>query len=584
MRELGIERVVLARENTLDDIRAIRAAVPELGLETFVHGALCISYSGQCFMSGMISERSANRGSCAQSCRKDYVLTDVDDRRGARPRLPHLGEGSRGARSPRRHRRRRHRLPQGRGAEEEARSTSPPSRTAIASFSTASRAGDRTRAVADGGRAARADLQPRLHAAACTAAARVATTSRATHPDNRGRRARRRRRPRGRRAHRRGDARRSHVGDGLGFEPPAERGGAADRLRGRPRCARCRRGTASSGRRSHAARLRVRRRLARGAHLGSRAARARARELRRAAAPSSRSAKTRLDVRLFGSAGAPLKAVFIADGETVTVRSEITLAPASKRALDARVAARAARPARRDAVRARRRSTLGGSRAGLFLPVSELNHLRQQAVDELLQRRDWARAGDARRASRPRSTRRCRARRSCARLAGAARRARAAFDLVAEVFTLDDARTAAAAGATEIVLDPFLRHPTPPVDARARARRGAARARASTLRLRTPTIVRPEERRTLEKWLDLGLPILSGHLGLVAELSRAGRDVIGGLRGELLQPAHRGGALPARRASHRALGGADHRRAARRRGAVGGRRLRRARSTAGPKG
>src|SRR3712207_2300973 len=45
-------------------------------LEAFVHGALCISYSGQCYMSGMISERSANRGSCAQSCRKDYVLTD----------------------------------------------------------------------------------------------------------------------------------------------------------------------------------------------------------------------------------------------------------------------------------------------------------------------------------------------------------------------------------------------------------------------------------------------------------------------------------------------------------------------------
>src|SRR6478735_4966346 len=77
MLELGVDRVVLARENTLDDIRAIRAAVPALGLESFVHGALCISYSGQCFMSGMISERSANRGSCAQSCRKDYVLTDA---------------------------------------------------------------------------------------------------------------------------------------------------------------------------------------------------------------------------------------------------------------------------------------------------------------------------------------------------------------------------------------------------------------------------------------------------------------------------------------------------------------------------
>ena len=70
-------RVVLARENSLDDLRAIRDAVPKLGLEAFVHGALCISYSGQCLMSGMISERSANRGACAQACRKDYTLTDA---------------------------------------------------------------------------------------------------------------------------------------------------------------------------------------------------------------------------------------------------------------------------------------------------------------------------------------------------------------------------------------------------------------------------------------------------------------------------------------------------------------------------
>src|SRR5687768_17296858 len=76
MRDIGIDRIVLARENSIEDVRAIRAAVPEIGLETFVHGALCISYSGQCYMSGMISERSANRGSCAQSCRKSYTLTD----------------------------------------------------------------------------------------------------------------------------------------------------------------------------------------------------------------------------------------------------------------------------------------------------------------------------------------------------------------------------------------------------------------------------------------------------------------------------------------------------------------------------
>src|SRR5690242_18050168 len=77
LHALGVRRVVLAREDTIEDIRAIHAAVPELELESFVHGALCISYSGQCYMSGMISERSANRGSCAQSCRKDYSLSDT---------------------------------------------------------------------------------------------------------------------------------------------------------------------------------------------------------------------------------------------------------------------------------------------------------------------------------------------------------------------------------------------------------------------------------------------------------------------------------------------------------------------------
>src|SRR5678816_202465 len=77
LQDMGVERVVLARENTLADLRAIREAVPGLGLETFIHGALCIAYSGQCYMSGMISERSANRGACAQSCRKDYVLADA---------------------------------------------------------------------------------------------------------------------------------------------------------------------------------------------------------------------------------------------------------------------------------------------------------------------------------------------------------------------------------------------------------------------------------------------------------------------------------------------------------------------------
>jgi U32 family peptidase len=76
-----------------------------------------------------------------------------------------------------------------------------------------------------------------------------------------------------------------------------------------------------------------------------------------------------------------------------------------------------------------------------------------------------------------------------------------------------------------VVLDVFLRHPTPPVT-RVRALADELAAQGITFRLRTPTIVRPEERRTVQKWLDLGLPLLSGHLGLVAELGRQGRDVI----------------------------------------------------------
>jgi len=97
--------------------------------------------------------------------------------------------------------------------------------------------------------------------------------------------------------------------------------------------------------------------------------------------------------------------------------------------------------------------------------------------------------------------------------------------LAAEVFNLDDARIAADAGATDICFDPFLRHPAPPV-ARVRALAEELSARGIALRLRTPTIVRPAERRFVQKWLDAGFPILSGHLGLVAELGPAGRDVV----------------------------------------------------------
>jgi len=78
LRDMGFKRVVLARELSIDEIRAIRAAVPDIELEAFVHGALCVSYSGRCYMSEELLGRSANRGCCAQMCRMRYDLLDAD--------------------------------------------------------------------------------------------------------------------------------------------------------------------------------------------------------------------------------------------------------------------------------------------------------------------------------------------------------------------------------------------------------------------------------------------------------------------------------------------------------------------------
>ncbi len=75
--ELGAKRVVLARELSLEEIAAIRAKTPkELELETFVHGAMCVSYSGRCLLSNYMTGRDANRGACAQPCRYQYALME----------------------------------------------------------------------------------------------------------------------------------------------------------------------------------------------------------------------------------------------------------------------------------------------------------------------------------------------------------------------------------------------------------------------------------------------------------------------------------------------------------------------------
>jgi putative protease len=79
--ELGVSRVVLARECSLDEIRRIRRET-QVPIEVFVHGALCVAYSGQCLTSESLGGRSANRGQCAQACRLPYDLvcdgSDVD--------------------------------------------------------------------------------------------------------------------------------------------------------------------------------------------------------------------------------------------------------------------------------------------------------------------------------------------------------------------------------------------------------------------------------------------------------------------------------------------------------------------------
>lgn len=74
----GFTRVVLARELSLDEIRSIHEACPNVELECFVHGALCVSYSGQCYASQYCFGRSANRGECAQFCRLKFDLVDSD--------------------------------------------------------------------------------------------------------------------------------------------------------------------------------------------------------------------------------------------------------------------------------------------------------------------------------------------------------------------------------------------------------------------------------------------------------------------------------------------------------------------------
>jgi putative protease len=513
VRDLGVSRVVLARENSIDDLRAIRDAVPNLGLETFVHGALCISYSGQCLMSGLISERSANRGACAQACRKDYTLTDAETGAtldtgylisakdlAAYDELGALAEaGIRCLKIEGRKKRPEYVATVTHGYREWldalGRGTSEPVAPAAVEplVQIYSRGFTSSLLHGRGGR----DFVTR------------------DRPDNRGTVLGTVVGATG------GDivvdvSREVHAGDGLAFDLPDEprTGCTVIAVRASKR-------TGSTFRQTLAIRERTR--------PGATVVRNADAELLAASQASYASVelpaapRIPLHVRVSGRAGAPLDAEFTAgsgaDAVSVSLATAAPLDSATRRPIDdAQCRAQLGRLGDTPFVLAGiDRSGLGD---GLFLPVSELNHLRQRAVAALATRRDWSRA--AVRIQRAERIASLVAVPEC--VAGSDALAGPPFILAVSVHQAADARTAASAGATEVILDPFLRHPAPPL-ARVRSLAAELSEAGVTLWLRTPTIVRPSERHDLEKWLQLGIPVVTGHLGLARELAAAGRRV-----------------------------------------------------------
>jgi putative protease len=78
-QNLGLTRIILSRELSFDEIAEIRQQCPDMELEVFVHGALCIAYSGRCLLSGYFNHRDANQGTCTNSCRWDYKVHDASE-------------------------------------------------------------------------------------------------------------------------------------------------------------------------------------------------------------------------------------------------------------------------------------------------------------------------------------------------------------------------------------------------------------------------------------------------------------------------------------------------------------------------
>ncbi|MBE2896214.1 tRNA 5-hydroxyuridine modification protein YegQ [Pasteurellaceae bacterium HPA106] len=103
-QQMGLTRVILSRELSLDEIAEIRTQVPEMELEVFVHGALCMAYSGRCLLSGYINKRDPNQGTCTNACRWEYnvkegqenelgEIVDASERIDVKNITPTLGEG-----------------------------------------------------------------------------------------------------------------------------------------------------------------------------------------------------------------------------------------------------------------------------------------------------------------------------------------------------------------------------------------------------------------------------------------------------------------------------------------------------------
>ena len=86
LEKSGFSRVILARECDLERIKKIKKET-KIELESFVHGALCVSFSGRCYFSQALSQRSANRGQCIQACRLPFSLIDADGKELARDRF-----------------------------------------------------------------------------------------------------------------------------------------------------------------------------------------------------------------------------------------------------------------------------------------------------------------------------------------------------------------------------------------------------------------------------------------------------------------------------------------------------------------